>query len=109
MKAQRRHELKKSNLAQVIKGAPTFWQQSGGRYLLLIIAALVIGLLIRYRTSANRQAAQQAIDNLSVARSLISELRSPRTIMMSQLGPPGEAIMRRRQMFSEASNAISEA
>jgi hypothetical protein len=109
MKAQRRHELQQSDLAKVIKQAPGFWQQSGGRYLLMILAGLVIGLLIRYRISSNREATQQASESLSLARTVISELRSPRTLMMSQLGPPGEAIMRRRQMFSEANNAIGEA
>ena len=34
MKAERRHELAENELAKVIKGAPTFWQQSGGKFLL---------------------------------------------------------------------------
>jgi len=109
MKAQRRHDLRQSDLAKAIKQAPSFWQQSGGRYLLLLIAVLVVVILIRYRISSNRQAAQQAIDSLSVARSLISELRSPRMVMMTQLAPPGEVTMRRRQIYSEANNAIGEA
>jgi len=36
MKAQRRHELQQSDLAKVIKQAPGFWQQSGGRWLLAL-------------------------------------------------------------------------
>src|SRR5438067_1047435 len=101
MKAERRHDLQKSDLAKVIKQAPTFWQQSGGKYLLLIVAALVVGLLIRYRISSNRQAAQEAIESISNARALASEMRSPRTIMMSQFAPPAEVAMRRRQIYSE--------
>ena len=60
MKAQRRHELQRSDLAKVIKQAPGFWQQSGGRWLLGAIAVLVVVILIRYRISSTRQTAAQA-------------------------------------------------
>jgi len=40
MKAQRRHELQQSDLAKVIKQAPGFWQQSGGKWLLAAAWAL---------------------------------------------------------------------
>jgi hypothetical protein len=108
MKAQRRHDLRQSDLAKVIKQAPGFWQQSGGRWLLAAVAVLVIVILIRYRISSNRQAAMAASESLSMARTLIDELRSPRSLLMSQFAPPNEVAIRRRQIFSEATNAIGE-
>src|SRR5439155_12645963 len=108
MKAQRRHDLRQSDLAKVIKQAPGFWQQSGGRWLLAAVAVLVVVILIRYRISSNRQAAMAASESLSMARTLIDELRSPRSLLMSQFAPPNEVAMRRRQIFSEATNAIGE-
>jgi hypothetical protein len=68
----------------------------------------VIAILIRFRMSSNRQAEAQARDSLAVARGLIEEMRSPRMLMMTQLAPANEVAMRRRQAFSEATNAISE-
>jgi hypothetical protein len=74
----------------------------------LAVAVLVVVILIRYRISSSRQAAAAAADNLSIARTLIDELRSPRMIMMTQVAPPNEIAIRRRQIFSEATNAIGE-
>jgi hypothetical protein len=106
MKAQRRHELQENELAKVIKGAPTFWQQSGGKLLALLIAVLVIVLLIRFRISSNRQAHASAVQGLSQARQLIDELQS--IGLMSAFSPPEESSLRRKQYFNEASNVISE-
>jgi hypothetical protein len=108
MKAQRRHELQQSDLAKVIKQAPGFWQQSGGRWLLGAVAVLVIVILIRYRISSNRDAAVAARDSLAIARTLIEELGSQRMVMMTLTSPPNEAAMRRRQMFAEATSAIAD-
>ena len=55
MKAERRHELAENELAKVIKGAPTFWQQSGGKFLLGLIVVLLIVILIQYRIRTNRE------------------------------------------------------
>ena len=109
MKAQRRHELQQSDLAKVIKQAPGFWQQSGGRWLLAAIVVLVIVVLIRYRMSSNAQAAASAKDDLAVARNIIEQLRSPQMVQMTLMAPPSDVAMRRRQAFSEASNAIQDA
>ena len=108
MKAQRRHELQQSDLAKVIKQAPSFWQQSGGRWLLAAVAVLVIVILIRYRVGSARQASAAAADSLSISRMLIDQLRSPQMLMMTQLAPPNEVAVRRRQIFSEATNEIGK-
>mgnify|MGYP003481722214 CR=1 FL=1 len=51
MKAQRRHELRENELAKVIKGAPSFWQQSGGKLLAALIAVVVIILMAAHLVS----------------------------------------------------------
>jgi len=106
MKAQRRHELRENELARVIKGAPSFWQQSGGKLLAGLIAVLVIALLINFRIRSNRQSREQAIQGLSAARSLNEELRSQ--AIMSAFAPPQEASLRRKQFFNEANNVLGD-
>lgn len=104
MKAQRRHELQENELAKVIKRAPSFWQQSGGKLLAVLIAILVIALLIRFRISSNREAREQAIEGLSNARALIDELRA--TAMMAGFEPT--SALNRKQYFNEANNILGE-
>ena len=108
MKAQRRHELQQSDLAKVIKQAPGFWQQSGGRWLLAAVAVLVVVLLIRYRNSSNAQAAAAAKESLAMARAFIEDLHSPQMAQMTMFSPPSQTAMQRRQIFSNATNAIQD-
>jgi hypothetical protein len=107
MKAERRHELAENELAKVIKNAPSFWQQSGGKFLLALIVALLVIVLVRYRISSNRHAIVQATELLGQARTTIEELQQ--LGMMSHFGPPQETAVRRRQYFTDANTAISEA
>lgn len=106
MKAQRRHELQENELAKVIKRAPSFWQQSGGKILALLIAVLVIALLIQFRRSSNREAHAQAIEGLSNARALIDELKA--SALMIGMEPAEPAGLRRKQYFNDATNIIGE-
>ncbi|MEO6435239.1 MAG: tetratricopeptide repeat protein [Tepidisphaeraceae bacterium] len=106
MKAQRRHELQENELAKVIKGAPSFWQQSGGKMLAAVVAVLVIALLVRFRVNSNRQAHAQAIEGLSSARAMTEELQQ--IGMMTAFGPAQEGSLRRKQFFSEANNLLTD-
>jgi hypothetical protein len=107
MKAQRRHELQENELAKAIKKAPTLWQQSGGKFLALLIAILVIVILIRYRISSGRESRAQAIDSLAQARTEIAMLEQ--TAPMGLMGPAEEAATQRRQFFNDANAALSRA
>src|SRR5688500_14892166 len=107
MKAQRRHELQENELAKVIKHAPNFWQESGGKFLAVCVAIVIIVVLIRFRISSNRQAAVQATENLATARAVIDELDR---MTMSAPGAPADLLAsRRRVLFNDANNAINEA
>lgn len=107
MKAQRRHELQSNELAKVIKGAPTFWEDWGGRALVAAIAVLVIVILVRYKISSNRESMTQATSSLATAREQIDGLAQ--MAMVSPLAPAQEVAVRRRTMFNDGNNAIGEA
>src|SRR5688572_13879914 len=107
MKAQRRHELQENELAKVIKKAPGFWQESGGKFLALCVALVVIVVLVRYRISSNREAAQQAVQDLASARAAIGELQGMSGYMA--LAPADLIAQQQRQYFNDANNLISNA
>src|SRR5215208_4025338 len=107
MKAQRRHELQENELAKVIKKAPGFWQESGGKFLAFCVALLVIVILIRYRISSNREAGQQAVQSLASARSAISELSGMSRYI--SLAPADLVSQQQRQLYNDANNMISNA
>jgi hypothetical protein len=107
MKAQRRHELQQSDLARVIKQAPSFWQDAGGKYLLAAIAVVVIVILIRYRMSSNREAAVRAMDSLAQARLMIEQME--RLSLQASFLPPQQAAVTRRQFYNDVTNAINDA
>lgn len=109
MKAERRHELAENELAKVIKGAPTFWQQSGGKFLLGLIVVLLIIVLIQYRVRSNREGQAQAAEQLSVAREFIDRLQAETAQMSWMFAPPNETAIRRKQAISEANAAIENA
>jgi hypothetical protein len=107
MKAQRRHELQQSDLAKVIKQAPSFWQDAGGKYLLAAIAVVVIIILIRYRMSSNKEAAVRAMDSLAQARLMIEQME--RLSIQASFMPPQQAAVTRRQFYNDATTAINDA
>ena len=109
MKAERRHELAENELAKVIKGAPTFWQQSGGKFLLGLIVVLLIIILIQYRIRTNREALTQATEQLSMGRGFIEQLEGESAQMAWMFAPPHEVAMRRKQAISEATSALETA
>lgn len=109
MKAERRHELAENELAKVIKGAPTFWQQSGGKFLLGLIVVLLIIVLIQYRTRANREGLAQATEQLALARGFIDQLQGETAQMAWMFAPPQDVTLRRKQALSEANAAIENA
>ena len=108
MKAQRRHDLQQNDLSKVITKAPTFWQQSGGKFLAVLVAVLVIVILIRYRISTNRQGQVQARDSLAQARTAINELQGTVQASFSP-GAANEAAVQRRSAFNEGNAALSQA
>ena len=105
MKGRRRHELQENELAKVIKKAPTFWQEFGGRGLLFAVAILAIALLIRYRISSSRAATASAVENLNNARESISQLQNSVRFQL----PPLELATQRRTIFSDAGQALEQA
>ena len=109
MKAERRHELAENELAKVIKGAPTFWQQSGGKFLLGLIVVLLIIVLIQYRMRANREGVAQATEQLALARGYVDQLQNDAAQMSWMFAPPNEVIQRRKLALSEANSAIDSA
>ena len=109
MKAERRHELAENELAKVIKGAPTFWQQSGGKFLLGLIVVLLIVILIQYRMRANREGVSQATEQLALARGYVDQLQNDAAQMSWMFAPPHEVIQRRKLALSEANSSIDSA
>jgi hypothetical protein len=107
MKAQRRHDLQQSDLAKVIKKAPTFWEDAGRKYLLPLIAVVVIVILIRYRISSNREAQAAAMDSLAQARLMVNQME--RLAIQAAFMPPQQAAATRRQFYNDATTAITEA
>src|SRR5215216_2265277 len=107
MKAQRRHDLQENELSKVIRKAPGFWQESGGKFLAACVAVVVIVVLVRYRVSSNREASQQAMQNLSMARGTIAELQGMRRYI--SLAPADIVSQQQRQYYNDANNLIGNA
>lgn len=105
MKAERRHELQTNELAKVITGAPSAYGRYGGRVLLVAVAAVLVFVLVRYRITASRESARMARENLTAARSIISNLHIADLLP----APPNEAASLRRRWTAEASTALEEA
>ncbi|HEX8521487.1 MAG TPA: hypothetical protein VF669_04465 [Tepidisphaeraceae bacterium] len=105
MKAERRHELQQNALAKVIVGAPTWWQQYGGRALLFAIAFLAIALLINYRVSSTRASTARANEALATARADINQLMNSAAASQA---PPAQLATQRKGLFNEASTFIEE-
>ncbi len=106
MKASRRHELQTNTLAKVITGAPTWWSEHGAKTLFLVIAAMLVGFLIRYRITASRETALHAASELASARASINELKQ----LEPWRGMPAEQLgAARRQVSSAAAASIDNA
>jgi hypothetical protein len=103
MKAQRRHELQENELAKVIKNAPGFWQESGGKFLAGAIIILVIVVLVRYRISSKQQGQAQALQEVATARRMIEEIAT------LGYGPASDIAPRRRLFFNDANDALQRA
>jgi hypothetical protein len=75
MKAQRRHELKTNTLAEAMAHLPNSGLRSAVTSILIVLAGVLIGLLIRFRISSGQDQAARAGDNLAVVREEIDELK----------------------------------
>ncbi len=104
MKAERRHELQRNTLAKVIIGAPTWWQQWGGRALLIAVAVLAISLLVNYRISSTRANTARASEAVSTARDNIIQLQNSGQYNM----PPAQAASQRNRLFNDSSAMLEE-
>ncbi len=104
MKSQRRHALQENQLAKVIVGAPSYWQQFGGRGLLAAIAILAIALLIRYRINASRTNLARATAAVANVREQIRQLEN---LSLSNL-PPEPLAKERSRILGDASSLIEE-
>ena len=105
MKAERRHELQTNELAKVITGAPSAYSRYGGRVLLVVIAAALVFVLVRYRITSSRESARLARENLAAARTVVSNLHFADLLN----APPSEAASLRRRWTAEATTALEEA
>jgi hypothetical protein len=74
MKSDRRHEFKENTLDKVLTGAPDIGRKYGGMLLLVVLAAVVGYMLIRYRINSTREAHRAASENLATARTNINQL-----------------------------------
>src|SRR5918993_306738 len=74
MKAERRHELQQNTLDRALTRAPDAARKYGGTVLLIVLAAVVGYMLIRYRISSTRDANRVATENLATARTNINQL-----------------------------------
>jgi hypothetical protein len=104
MKAERRHELQTNELAKVITGAPSAYSRYGGRVLLVVVAAALVFVLVRYRVTSSRESARLARENLAAARTTISNLHFADLLN----APPSEAASLRRRWTAEATTALEE-
>ena len=75
MKAERRHELKTNALARGLEAMPFYLQQHGAKILGVLVVAILVFALLRYRASSERQNLQMAGESLSQARAVIAELQ----------------------------------
>ena len=105
MKAERRHELQTNELAKVITGAPSTYARYGGRVLLVVVVAALVFVLVRYRITSSRESARLARENLTAARTVISNLHFADLLN----APPNEAASLRRRWTAEATTALEEA
>jgi hypothetical protein len=104
MKSERRHELQQNQLAKVIVGAPTWWQQYGGRALLAAIGILAVVLLVRYRISSTRANQARATESLASARESIIQLQNSGTYNM----PVPQQASQRTLLYNDTSAILDE-
>jgi hypothetical protein len=104
MKAERRHELQQNTLAKVIIGAPSWWQQWGGRSLLIAVAVLAVSLLINYRITSTRANTARAAEAVSAARDNIIQLQNSSQYNM----PPAAIASQRNRLFNDTSAILEE-
>jgi hypothetical protein len=75
MKSERRHELKTNTLAEALAKAPHRGRQWITTGTFALVAAVVVGLLVRYRINTAADRLARATDNLAVAREEIEEIK----------------------------------
>lgn len=98
MKAERRHELQTNTLAKTLADVPLYLRFHFGKILLGLLLGALLVLLIRHRMAAGRVRGLEAINGLTEARRLVSQLP------LLDLAEPDLA-----QRASERKRAASEA
>jgi hypothetical protein len=104
MKSQRRHELQENQLAKVIVGAPSYWQQFSGRALLVGVVVLAIALLIRYRINTSHANVSRATAAVADAREQVGQLQG---LAVSRL-PAEQLAQQRASVFGNGSSLVEE-
>lgn len=102
MKAERRHELQQNTLDQALTRAPEVARRYGGMILLIVLAAVVGYMLIRYRISSARDAHRIATENLATARTSINQLAQLHLYPI----PPQQILDLRKRWADDARLAI---
>ena len=105
MKAERRHELKGNSLAHGIEQLPEHWRLHGNKFLLGLIAVLLLIIAIRYRLSESAQRNVNSKADLTTAELLISQLRNTPFWNYS----PDSIGAERNRQASDAEEAINDA
>ncbi len=104
MKSERRHELQHNTLDQALTRAPEAARRYGGMVLLIVAAALIGYLLIRYRISSTREAHHLATENLGTARTSIEQLSGLHRY--AAFIPPQQLAEQRNRLADDTRRAI---
>jgi hypothetical protein len=109
MKAERRHELKTNALARGLEGLPDYWREYGNKVLLVIIAALVVFLIVRYWREKRAHDAQVVAESLQTAQTALQELDRLPMGYLSALGQGAALATQRQTIVQNAETSINSA
>ncbi len=104
MKAERRHELQDNSLAKVLATPTSASRRFGGMALMVLLAAAVAFLLIRYRINSSREGRRLAAENLSAARNNIRQLGQLEFFPV----PAQQKLSYRKQWAADAASSIDQ-
>lgn len=107
MKAERRHDLKTNALARGIEGLPDYWRDYGNKLLLVVIAALLVYLGVRYWSQKRANEAQAVTESLQSAQSALQDLDRLPMGYMSAMAQPSALADQRQKAVQSAEIAIN--
>lgn len=102
MKSERRHELQHNTLDQALTRAPEAARKYGGMVLLVVLAAVIGYVLIRYRISSARDSHRAAMENMATVRTNIDQLGQMHLYPI----PPQQLTELRTRLADDARRAI---